>query len=179
MRRPVILAGTRLACAVLLGGLLTGCASDGPSTTGPSGKALAAFELYKDDYIFFDYKAFVWDPLSGDWASAWGAPHPKAAIGTAQARCRKRGGACKLYALGKTILFDESPETQAASTVKYMERLTKVPENRAGHGPNLSAEEIRRAFAGKEISGRTDMGLTFVAQLFRSGSIKLQLHRQR
>ena len=176
MRISELLSGARMSFVVLLGGLLTGCASDGPSTTEPSGKALAAFESYRNDHIFFDYKAFAWDRLSGDWASAWGARHPRDAIRIAKERCRKKRGDCEIYAIGKSVVLDENPEKQAAAIVKYMERLTNVPENSADRGANLSAAEIRRALTGKEMSGRTFNGLTFVAQLYDTGSIRLQLH---
>ncbi len=118
--KPVALA------ALIIGLIAASCApvSEVPQPRVElSSGAQLAFEKYRSDPKYYDFKAFAVDPNTGSWGWAWGyLQHPKQAIDRALNYCRKRGQACQLYAVGNTIVLGMSPEEVASETKEYRDQ---------------------------------------------------------
>ena len=75
-----------------------------------SAKALWAYEYYQTDPKFSEFKAFAVDPSSGGWGRSWGYSTSERAIDQALQECSKRNEECEIYAIGKIVVADMSPE---------------------------------------------------------------------
>jgi hypothetical protein len=116
-----------------------------PASTYRLGLPLAvreAFDTYKSDPKYRDYKAFAADRASGTWGRAWSLPSAAAAMDRALYECGKKGARCEVYAVGNTVLEGVSPDQRTAIllggaqltyagvlTTKYGDRVEAAPAN--------------------------------------------------